>query len=123
MNQAKREALEAAGIKVGDYGDFLGLTDAERQIIELRVRLARQIREGREKSGMTQETLATLIASTQPRVAKIEAAAKGVSLDQMWRAYFAVGGKADHLFSTRATEENQNPAKVAGLGRKKSVDV
>jgi DNA-directed RNA polymerase sigma subunit (sigma70/sigma32) len=106
MNKAKREALEAAGFKVGDYGDFLGLTDAERQIIELRVWLARQIREGREKSGMTQEALATLIASTQPRVAKIEAAAKGVSLDQMWRAYFALGGKADYLFSLRAPKQN-----------------
>jgi DNA-binding XRE family transcriptional regulator len=107
--KAKREALEAAGFKVGDYGDFLGLTDAERQIIELRVRLARQIREGREKAGMTQEALAKLIASTQPRVAKIEAAAKGVSLDQMWRAYFAVGGKADHLFSTRIPKQNRKP--------------
>jgi DNA-binding XRE family transcriptional regulator len=110
MNKAKREALEAAGFKVGDFGDFLELTDAERQIIELRVRLARQIREGREKAGMTQEALATEIASTQPRVARIEAAAKGVSLDQMWRAYFAVGGKADRLFSPRISKkQNRKP--------------
>jgi hypothetical protein len=32
-----------------------------------------------------------------------------VSLDQMWRAYFAVGGKADHLFSTRVPKQNRKP--------------
>ena len=53
MNRAEREALEAAGWKFGDYGDFLGLSDAGRQIVELRTRLSRGIREARERAGMT----------------------------------------------------------------------
>ncbi len=36
MNKAKREALESAGWAFGDYGDFLGLTDAERRLVEFR---------------------------------------------------------------------------------------
>jgi hypothetical protein len=100
MNKAEREALEAAGWKFGDYGDFLGLSDAERQLVELRIRLCRGIREARERAGMTQADLASAMRSTQPRVARIEAGGRGVSLDQMMRAYFAAGGKADALFAT-----------------------
>ena len=99
MSGVEREALEAAGWKFGDYGDFLGLSDAERQIVELRIRLSRGIREARERAGMTQADLASVMKSTQPRVARIEAGRRGVSLDQMMRAYFTVGGKADALFA------------------------
>jgi DNA-binding XRE family transcriptional regulator len=99
MSRVEREALEAAGWKFGDYGDFLGLSDAERQIVELRLRLSHGIREARERAGMTQADLASAMKSTQPRVARIEAGGRGVSLDQMMRAYFTAGGKADTLFA------------------------
>lgn len=121
MSRVEREALEAAGWKFGDYGDFLGLSDAERQIVELRIRLSRGIRETRERAGMTQVDLATAMKSTQPRVARIEAGGRGVSLDQMMRAYFAAGGKADALFATHGVKKTPKkaPAK-AGPGKKVS---
>jgi DNA-binding XRE family transcriptional regulator len=125
MNRAKREALEAAGFRVGDYGDFLGLSDAERQIVELRVRLTRGIREARERAGMTQADLASAMNSTQPRVARIEAGGRGVSLDQMMRAYFAAGGKADALFTaggakkpSRGTKPTEKVSAKAKSGKK-----
>jgi predicted XRE-type DNA-binding protein len=118
MNKAERESLEAAGWRIGDYGDFLELTDDEREIVELRFRLAKQIRERREKAKMTQEALAVALASTQPRVAKIEAAARGVSLDQLFRAYFVVGGKTEQLFLT-ATPQKGNKS-VAPAPKKSS---
>jgi DNA-binding XRE family transcriptional regulator len=111
MNRVEHEALEAAGWKFGDHGDFLGLSDAERQIVELRIRLSRGIREARERAGMTQADLAAAMKSTQPRVARIEAGGRGVSLDQMMRAYFAAGGKADALFA--ADGAKKGPTKGA----------
>jgi hypothetical protein len=37
MNKREREALEAAGFRIGDAEDFLELTDEERRLVELRV--------------------------------------------------------------------------------------
>jgi DNA-binding XRE family transcriptional regulator len=116
MNKAKREALEAAGFRVGDYGDFLGLTDAERQLVELRVQLGRLIRERRQRAKMTQEAFAGVLGSTQPRVAKIEAGARGVSLDQMFRAYVTVGGKLPAILAgSRAKTKPSKKAKFYTL--------
>ena len=36
MNDAKRKALAAAGFVCGDAEDFLGLTDGERKLVDLR---------------------------------------------------------------------------------------
>ena len=45
---------------------------------------------------MSQGRFIELLGTTQPRVTKIEAAAKGVSVNQMFRALFATaGGLAD----------------------------
>ena len=41
MDAQKRAALEAAGWKVGDAADFLGLTEEEQQIIEIRLIVGR----------------------------------------------------------------------------------
>ena len=97
MNKAKKAALESAGWQFGDFGDFLGLTDAERRLVEFRARVAVAIREARDRNRMTQAQLARAIKSTQPRVVKIEQGAAGVSLDQMLHAYFAAGGQAPLL--------------------------
>lgn len=40
MNPDKRKALEAAGYWVGDAEDFLGLTEGERNLVELRMKVA-----------------------------------------------------------------------------------
>jgi ribosome-binding protein aMBF1 (putative translation factor) len=93
MDAAKRKKLEAAGWKVGDAADFLGMSDEERQLLEARIYLARAIRSQRERAGLSQKQLAARIHTTQPRVAKIERAARDVSLDQLVRAFAAAGGK------------------------------
>jgi DNA-binding XRE family transcriptional regulator len=92
MNKASRKALEDAGFRVGTVEEFLGLTDEESRMIELKVALARRIRELRAKSNLTQQELAVKLKSSQSRVAKVEAADPAVSLDLMVRAYFALGG-------------------------------
>lgn len=92
MNSKKRKALIAAGFRVGDAADFLGLSDEEARLVELRVALSRAVRRRRQLRNMTQQQLATRLKSSQSRVAKIEAGAGDVSLDLMFRSLFAVGG-------------------------------
>jgi predicted XRE-type DNA-binding protein len=97
MDGTKRKALEAAGFRLGDAADFLELTEEERRLVELRLKLAEAIRRRREQLNLSQRQVALLIQSTQSRVAKIEAASTGVSLDLMFRGLFAVGGSVEDL--------------------------
>jgi len=97
MNKSEVEALEAAGFRVGDAGDFLGLTDEERALVDLRVSVSRAVRRLRLVHHLTQQQVATRIKSTQARVAKVEAGDSGVSLDVMFRGLFAVGGSLDDV--------------------------
>jgi hypothetical protein len=99
MDDRKRKALEADGWSVGDARDFLGLSDEEARLIDLRVNLGRIIRRRRLACGMTQEALASRLKTGQARVAKMELGLPGVSLDRMFRALFALGGGFDDLHS------------------------
>jgi predicted XRE-type DNA-binding protein len=92
MDKKKRAALEAAGFRVGDAEDFLGLTEAERRLVELRVNLSRTVRRLREEQQLTQKQLAAKLKSSQSRVAKIELGAADVSLDLLFRGLFTLGG-------------------------------
>jgi DNA-binding XRE family transcriptional regulator len=92
MDKKMRQRLEAAGFRVGDAEDFLGLTDEERRLVELRLAVSRAVRRRREERGLTQQQLAAKLKSSQSRVAKIEAGAADVSLDLSLRALFAAGG-------------------------------
>ena len=100
MNAEKRKVLEAAGWRVGDAADFLGLSEEEHRLVELRLAVSRKVRELREKHGVTQQGLAGKLKSSQSRIAKIEAGAADVSLDLSIRALFAVGGKLADLEPT-----------------------
>ena len=93
MDATKRRAIEAAGWKVGDAADFLGMSAEERQLLDVRVELARAIRLQRESVHMSQKQLGERLKTSQPRVVKIERAASDVSLDQLVRALTAAGGR------------------------------
>jgi DNA-binding XRE family transcriptional regulator len=92
LHKEKREALEAAGWVFGNAEDFLELTEEERCLVELRLRIARGIRTLRKLKKLTQLELARRIKTSQPRVAQIEAGSSGVSLDQMISGYIVLGG-------------------------------
>ena len=91
MDKNKRERLEKAGFKVGDYDEFLGLSSVEKEYIEMRITLSKGIREARRSKEITQKELAAIIGSSQSRVAKMEAADASVSLDLQFKSYFAMG--------------------------------
>ncbi len=112
MDDRKRKSLEADGWSVGDAQDFLGLSDEETRLIDLRVNLGRIIRRRRLACGMTQEALASRLKTGQARVAKMELGLPGVSLDRMFRALFALGGGFGDL---RSGGEDAPATSTAGL--------
>lgn len=91
MKQTKKTRLEAAGWRVSDAAEFLGLSDEERRFVELKVALASGVRQLRERRGLTQAALAKQLRSSQSRVAKMEAADTSVSLDLMMRSLLSIG--------------------------------
>jgi len=91
LSKGRKAKLQKAGFKVGTVKEFLGLSDAEMMIIDMRITLGKRIRAARERQQLTQSDLAKRIRSSQPRVAKIEAGEEGVSLDLMTKAALAVG--------------------------------
>ncbi len=116
MDATKRKALEAAGWKIGDAADFLGMSDEERQLLDTRVNLALAIRRQREAMHLSQKELGARLKTTQPRVAKIERAASDVSMDQLVRAFTAVGGKiAFKTAKVKAQKGRRLPARNSML--------
>lgn len=94
MNAERRKALEAKGYKVYDHaGDAVGMTEEEKQLMDLRITLSKMIRERRQTLGLSQKELAIRLGTSQPRVAKIEWGDWDVSLDQIFRAYAVMGGR------------------------------
>ena len=91
MKKAKRAHLERAGWKVGDAAEFLELTKEEAAFVELKIGLADSLKKRRQAKKWTQTQLATAIGSSQPRVAKMEAADASVSVDLLIKALLAMG--------------------------------
>jgi ribosome-binding protein aMBF1 (putative translation factor) len=83
--------LKARGWNVGDTTEFLGLSEQEAALVELRFALSRSVRERRLKLGLSQVELASRLGSSQSRVAKLEAADATVSLDLLIRGLLALG--------------------------------
>lgn len=96
MKKAKRERLEAGGWKVGTVAEFLNLTPEESALIEIKLALARRLRERRQKR-MTQAQLAEKIQSSQSRVAKAETGHSSVSIELLVRAMLATGASQKEI--------------------------
>jgi len=91
MRQAKRKKLEKKGWKSGSAGEFLELSDAELAVIDLKLALARALKECRRRKHVTQAELAIAISSSQSRVAKMEAGDPSVSLDLLVKSMLSLG--------------------------------
>lgn len=91
MDKRKRGRLERAGWRVGDVAEFLELSPAEAEYVELKLALAKGLRARREERGLTQQEVALGIGSSQSRVAKMEAADGSVTVDLLVRALLSLG--------------------------------
>src|SRR5262245_9865859 len=97
MSPKKRKRLEAVGWKVGTAQEFLGLSDVESALIEIRLALARGLRARRNSRHLTQSSLARRIASSQSRIAKMETGDPSVSIDLLVRALLVLGADPREL--------------------------
>jgi ribosome-binding protein aMBF1 (putative translation factor) len=91
MKTKKLKRLRAAGWKTGSAAEFLGLSEPEAALVELKLALVDAVRRTRQKRGMSQTDLAQRMQSSQSRIAKIEAGDASVSLDLIVRALIAAG--------------------------------
>jgi DNA-binding XRE family transcriptional regulator len=97
MKARKQQRLEKAGWKLGSAKEFLGLTDEEDAVIDLKLTLARAVREVRSKRKLTQNELGRLLGSSQSRVAKMEAGDASVSIDLLIRSLLRMGASRRDL--------------------------
>ncbi|HEV8242570.1 MAG TPA: helix-turn-helix transcriptional regulator [Nitrospirales bacterium] len=97
MKKSKREKLKAAGWAIGSVQDFLGLSDAESALIELKLALSRTLRDRRQRCGMSQVELAKRLRSSQSRVAKMEAGDPSVSMDLLVSTLLVLGTSSTDL--------------------------
>jgi DNA-binding XRE family transcriptional regulator len=81
MNERTRRRLEAAGARVTTVKEFLDLSEADMTFIEMKIALAKKLRECRRAAGLTQEQVAKRLGSSQSRVAKMEAGDPAVTMD------------------------------------------
>ena len=91
MRQSKRKALEAKGWRFGSADDFLGLSEEELALIDLKIALGSALKQRRQKKRLTQKAAADAIASSQSRVAKMEAGDPSVSIDLLVKSMITLG--------------------------------
>ncbi|MGD0812400.1 MAG: helix-turn-helix transcriptional regulator [Verrucomicrobiota bacterium] len=75
----------------GSVKDFLDLSDADVEYIELRRALSRLLREARQKLHLTQVQVAARLRTSQSRLAKMEKGDPTVSSDLLLRSLFQLG--------------------------------
>lgn len=97
MNNARKARLKAKGWRSGSAADFLGLSPEESYFVELKLRLADDLKLRRTKRRISQEQLAALVGSSQSRVAKMERGDASVSIDLLVRSLLAMGAKPKDL--------------------------
>ena len=97
MTPDKRKKLKKAGWKVDSADAFLGLSAGESAYIEMKLALSASLKNRRIKKGLSQVALAELIASSQSRIAKMEAADASVSIDLLVKSLLAMGTSPKEL--------------------------
>ncbi len=128
MDEEKRKRLEAAGYVSISVAEFLGLTQEQSELIEIKLALTDALRAQRKVSGLSQAELAERIHSSQSRIAKMERGDPHVSLDLMIRALLATGmmrGEIGDVIAGHRTQtlaaESQMPSALNGTGKKRAV--
>jgi predicted XRE-type DNA-binding protein len=113
----KAARLESAGWKIVTVQDFLGLSDDDMAIIEVKVALAKRLRAQRTRAGLSQVEVARIVRSSQPRVAKMEAADMSVSIDLLVKALVKTGVSVQEIGRSleKITTSKEKPSRAQRL--------
>lgn len=103
MKASKQKKLEKAGWKVSSANEFLNLSPEESYYIELKLALCESVKHTRIEKHLSQVAFAKKIASSQSRVAKMEAGDSSVSIDLVMKSLFALGFSKKKLAQVIAT--------------------
>lgn len=110
MDKKSKKKLAAAGWTTGDATDFLELSEAEAEFIEMKLAFAAALRTWRLDRHLNQTQVARIVGSSQSRVAKMEAADPSVSLDLLVKSLLKLGAAREDL----ARALTREPRAVAG---------
>jgi hypothetical protein len=91
MREQKRKRLESKGWRVGSAGESLDPSPDEEAYVELRLRLSEGLKKRLAGRKLNQTDLATIVRSSQSRMAKMETGDRTVSLDLLIRSLLALG--------------------------------
>lgn len=97
MDEKSKKRLEAAGWVIGGPRDFLGLSEAEAEFIEMKLALANDLKERRVARDLSQTQVARIVGSSQSRVAKMEAADPSVSVDLLVKTLLKLGAQREDI--------------------------
>ena len=100
MTEAKKKILIANGYTVTDSADWLGLSNEEAQIVNIRVALAQELERVRKSKGITQAELARRVGTKQSGVARMLNNPETSTMDNLIKALIALGepiGRLQHV--------------------------
>lgn len=92
--RAASKRLLEAGWCVGSAYEFLGLSDADAALVDMRLGLSRALRARRLATGQSQAEFAMKTGSSQAQILKMESADAAISLDLLVRMLLSVGASA-----------------------------
>jgi DNA-binding XRE family transcriptional regulator len=110
MKAAKRERLRRAGFRVSTVAEFLGLTEEEQTLVEMKLELVDGVRRLRAEREVTQAQLAKRLGSSQSRVAKLEAGDASVSIDLLMRTLLVLGASRKQIAALISAAQRRKPA-------------
>ena len=93
--------------------EFLGLSEADSALIEIKLALSRSLRERRNKQGLSQVQLAERLQSSQSRVAKMEAGDPSVSMDLLISSLLLLGASSADLANAIKDGEKKTGPRAA----------
>lgn len=105
ITPAKRKQLAAQGFKTGTVAEFLELSPEDEAWIEMKRALRDKVIELREARGLTQQELAKLIGSGQPRISKLEAGDPSVGYDLYIKTLLSLGATPSEIGAAISTAQ------------------
>ena len=91
MTEKKKKMLEANGYRVVDSAAWLGLSNEEAQIVDMRVALAQELERVRKAKGVTQAELARRVGTKQSGVARMINNPDTSTMDNLIKGLIALG--------------------------------